>query len=298
MMRGVTLALLGALLASPALAAPREARVPGGIAVLELPANAPAGTTATFAGKPVFIERGDDGRRRLVVGIPLTQAPGEARVELVDGNAQAPLAVLAFTVVAKAYPEQRITLPPDDKHVHPGPEELARYEREAKEQQAVYRRFEGGAAPWPRFRQPTAGEPNPSFGRKRFFNGEERQPHLGMDIAAPEGQAVVAPADGVVVQTGDYFFNGRTVMIDHGQGLVSMLCHLSDISVAAGTRVAAGDRIGRVGHTGRATGPHLHWTVSLNDARIDPLLVLPDMAVATPPAPSAPAGAPAAARPR
>ncbi|HEX4870197.1 MAG TPA: peptidoglycan DD-metalloendopeptidase family protein [Moraxellaceae bacterium] len=292
-MRRMTLVLLGALLATPALAAPREARVPGGIAVLELPATVPAGATATFAGKPVFIERDGDGRRRLVVGIPLTQAPGEARVELVDGNGPAPLPALAFSVVAKAYPEQHITLPTGDKHVHPGPEELARYEREAKEQQAVYRRFEGGAAPWPRFRQPTAGAPNPSFGRKRFFNGEERQPHLGMDIAAPEGQAVVAPADGVVVQTGDYFFNGRTVMIDHGQGLVSMLCHLSEISVAAGTRVAAGDRIGRVGRTGRATGPHLHWTVSLNDARIDPLLVLPDAAL-----PPVPGAGPDAARPR
>lgn len=268
--------LPGLLLLPPAAAtaAPQDNRVPGGIAVLPLPAGLPALLSARLDGKPVYIEQDRDGRR-LVVGIPLAAAPGELQVALLDTAAGKALPPLAFTVAAKAYPEQHITLPPDDKHVHPGPEELARYAREAKEQQEVYRRFEGGPAAWPAFRLPTAGEPNPSFGRKRFFNGEERQPHLGMDIAAPEGQAVVAPADGVVVQVGDYFFNGRTVMIDHGQGLVSMLCHLSRIDVAPGRHLHAGDTIGRVGHTGRATGPHLHWTVSLNDARIDPLLVLP-----------------------
>lgn len=296
-MTAISLRLLIPLLlaaAAPALAAPREARVPGGIAVLELPAHLPAGVTARFDDKPVFIERDADGRRFAVVGIPLATAPGDASVGLADAATGQVLPSLAFVVTAKAYPEQHITLPPDDKHVHPGPEELARYAREAKEQQEVYRRFSGDAAPWPDFRLPTAGEPNPSFGRKRFFNGEERQAHLGMDIAAPEGQDAVAPADGVVVQTGEYFFNGRTVMIDHGQGLVSMLCHLSEIVVMPGDRLRAGDLIGRVGHTGRATGPHLHWTVSLNDARIDPLLLLPPPTASPAPAPVSPA---AAARP-
>lgn len=286
-MRRKLLGWLAAVVTPVALGAPQEARVPGGIAVLDVPAALPATLAARFDGKPVFIEQGADGKRRLVIGIPLAQAPGEATVTLADtARDNLPLPALAFAVTAKAYPEQRITLPPGDHHVHPDAGELARYAREAKEQQEVYRRFTGTPAPWPSFRLPTAGESNPSFGRKRFFNGEERQPHLGMDIAAPEGQDVVAPADGVVVQTGDYFFNGRTVMIDHGQGLVSMLCHLSAISALTGTRVAAGDRVGRVGHTGRATGPHLHWTVSLNDTRIDPLLVLP------PPAPVAPPAAP------
>lgn len=270
------LTLLASLLfAATSVAAPQESRVPGGIAVLPLPATLPADIEARFGGRPVFIERADDGARRLVVGIPLALAPGEALIQLRDLQTQQELGPLPFTLVAKAYPEQRINLPANSKHVHPGPEELARYEREAKEQQAIYKLFSGRTGAWPAFVPPTAGKPTASFGRKRFFNGEERQPHLGMDIAAPEGQVVVAPAAGVVAQTGDYFFNGRTVLIDHGQGLVSMLCHLSEIRVAAGARLRAGDAIGRVGKTGRATGPHLHWTVSLNDARIDPLLVLP-----------------------
>jgi murein DD-endopeptidase MepM/ murein hydrolase activator NlpD len=109
---------------------------------------------------------------------------------------------------------------------------------------------------------------------RRFFNGEPRNPHAGVDIAIAEGTPAWAPADGTVVQTGDYFFNGRTVMIDHGNGVISMLCHLSRIEVKAGDRVRQGQTIGRVGKTGRATGPHLHWTVSINNARVDPLLLL------------------------
>ncbi len=273
-MRSLLLSAL--LLASLATAAPQEARVPGGIAVLPLAGALRTEVQALYQGQPVFIEEDGEGARRLVVGIPLGAAPGNAAVLLVNARTGESLDVVTFTVYAKQYPEQRITLPPGSKHVNPGAAELARYAREAAEQGAAYRIFSESGRRWPGFILPTAGQANPSFGRKRFFNGEPRAPHLGMDIAAPEGQPVLAPAEGVVVQTGDYFFNGRTVMIDHGQGLISMLCHLREIGVKAGDRLKQGDTIGLVGQTGRATGPHLHWTVSLNDARIDPLLVLPD----------------------
>lgn len=276
------LGLLALVTASLAGALPQEARVPGGIALLPLPATLPAGVEARFGEAPVFIAQGGDGRRVAVVGLPLAAVPGEAVLELRAPGAAAPLETLRFAIAAKDYPVQHITLPADSRHVHPGPEELARYAREAREQQAAYRVFSPASATWPDFVQPTAGLTNPSFGRKRFFNGEERQAHLGMDIAAPEGQPVVSPAAGRVLLTGDYFFNGRTVLVDHGQGLVSMLCHLSEIHVIAGDRLRAGDPVGRVGKTGRATGPHLHWTVSLNDVRIDPLLVLPPPAAAAP----------------
>ena len=265
--------LLGIALNITAWAAPHESRVPGGIAILPLPASLPANINASYDGHAVLVEKAADGSRRLIVGIPLAAAPGEAAVQLNSGKKNE---TLSFIITEKKYPEQHITLPPgNEKHVHPGPEELARYAREAREQQVIYKTFTGNEAGWPGFIMPTKGESSSTFGRKRFFNGEARAPHLGMDIPAPEGQAVWAPAAGIVVQTGDYFFNGRTVMIDHGQGLVSMLCHLSTIKAKAGDVVKAGDIIGLVGQTGRATGPHLHWTVSLNDARIDPLLVLP-----------------------
>lgn len=251
--------------------APQQALVPGGIAILPLPADLPAAVTASFNEYPVLIDTLPGGERRLIIGIPLGTEPGAASVTISSSKGSQ---AFSFTIGSKHYTEQHITLPPNDKHVNPGPEELARYAREAKEQQVAYKTFSENGAGWPEFIMPTKGQTSGTFGLKRFFNGEARAPHLGMDIPAPEGQSIWAPADGVVVQTGDYFFNGRTVMIDHGHGLISMLCHMRKVKVKTGARVKQGDLIGLVGHTGRATGPHLHWTVSLNNARIDPLLVV------------------------
>lgn len=261
-----------ALLVAVAVASPQQALVPGGIAILVLPANLPANATAKFSEFPVFIDTSATGERRLIIGIPLNTEAGIASATISSSQGTQKL---DFTVVSKTYPEQHITLPAGDKHINPGPEELARYAREAKEQQAIYSIFSNNGTGWPDFVMPTQGNLTETFGLKRFFNGEARAAHLGMDIPAAEGQPVMAPANGVVVQTGDYFFNGKTVMIDHGHGLISMLCHLSNITASVGTTLKQGDIIGLVGHTGRATGPHLHWTVSLNNARIDPLLVLP-----------------------
>ena len=121
---------------------------------------------------------------------------------------------------------------------------------------------------------PTTGPYSSAFGLKRFFNGQARNPHSGIDIAAPEGKDIVAPAGGTVVLTGDFFFNGNSVFIDHGQGLISMMCHMSRVDVKEGDVIKQGDLLGAVGKTGRATGPHLHWTVSLNNARVNPKLLL------------------------
>ncbi|MCO1691316.1 M23 family metallopeptidase, partial [Pseudomonas aeruginosa] len=147
-------------------------------------------------------------------------------------------------------------------------------ERELAEQTAAYRRFSPGLPSNLMLDKPVDGPLSSPFGLRRFFNGEERNPHSGLDFAVPAGTPIKAPAAGKVILIGDYFFNGKTVFVDHGQGFISMFCHLSKIDVKLGQQVPRGGVLGKVGATGRATGPHMHWNVSLNDARVDPAIFI------------------------
>jgi len=180
----------------------------------------------------------------------------------------------SFTVHAKEYAAQHITLK-NKRMVEPTAEDLARINREQEIIRNAFATWTDEPVSTLTFRAPARGRISSVFGLRRFFNDEPRQPHSGIDIAAPLGAPVVAPFAGTVIEIGEYFFNGKTVFIDHGQGLVSMFNHLSRILVTRGTRVRQGQKIGEVGKTGRVTGPHLHWTVSLNDSRVDPTLFLP-----------------------
>jgi murein DD-endopeptidase MepM/ murein hydrolase activator NlpD len=260
---------------------PQEERVQGGIALVPLPADAPADVQVWSGPHRVWVLPEDGGMRLAIVGIPLgARDKIELRLRSDGSDSTLPVAL-----TPKTYKEQHLTV--SQEFVTPDTSQLDRYKREAAEQAAVYLAFHPTAKGWPQFRLPVDGTINPtSFGSQRFFNNEPRAPHSGMDIGAPEGANVWAPADGVVARTGAYFFNGNTVMIDHGNGLVSMLCHLSKIIATPGQHVKAGDIVGLVGHTGRVTAPHLHWGVSLNDARVNPALVLPESLRATAPATS------------
>jgi murein DD-endopeptidase MepM/ murein hydrolase activator NlpD len=177
-------------------------------------------------------------------------------------------------VTDKAYEEQHITIE-DKRKVNPEPRDQQRITREQKLINAALEHWSDQDNVVVEFHKPVTGPTSSPFGLRRFFNEQARNPHSGLDIAAAAGTPVQAPAPGTVIETGDFFFNGNTVLIDHGQGLVTMYCHLSAIDVKRGDRLRTGDRIGKVGMTGRVTGPHLHWGVSLNDARVDPLLFLP-----------------------
>lgn len=248
-----------------------DARVPGGVAVLSLGDGA-AAPQVTYLDRPVLVVREAGKQWIAVVGIPLTVKPGQEQVQVKDGGGTRQM---AFTVGAKDYVAQHITLK-NRRQVDPNPDDLKRIERELAEQVEAYRGFRAGVTPSNLIldRPVDGGRLSSPFGLRRFFNGQERNPHSGLDFAVPAGTPIKAPAAGVVVLVGDYFFNGKTVFLDHGQGFVSMFCHMSAISVKVGDEVPRGGVVGKVGATGRATGPHLHWNVSLNDARIDPAIFI------------------------
>ena len=261
--------LLISVLPAWALALPRAEPVPGGVAVIPLGEAAQA-PRAHYGGKRVLVTR-DEGQWYAIVGLPLETAPGshELEVERGDGGHER----IRFGVVDKAYETQRLVIK-DQRKVEPNAEDMKRIRAESIRIKKALRQFSEQAEVTADFIWPADGPTSSPFGLRRFFNDQPRNPHSGLDIAAPEGAEIRAPAPGLVVDTGDFFFNGNTVFVDHGQGLVTLYCHMSRIDVQPGDRVAAGDRLGAVGKTGRVTGAHLHWGVSLNDARVDPLLFL------------------------
>jgi murein DD-endopeptidase MepM/ murein hydrolase activator NlpD len=240
--------------------------VPGGVAVIDLgPAAQPP--KATWQGKPVLVVKDQDARWLAIVGIPLTIKPGTAQ-QVSSGGRNLP-----FVVSDKKYPEQRITLK-NQRQVNPDPDDLKRIEQELDVQVRAYRTFSPVTPSNLLLDKPVDGPLSSKFGVRRFFNGEERNPHAGLDFAVPAGTPIKSPAAGKVILIGNYFFNGNTVFVDHGQGFISMFCHMSKIDVKVGDAVPRGGVVGRVGSTGRATGPHMHWNVSLNDARVDPAIFI------------------------
>jgi murein DD-endopeptidase MepM/ murein hydrolase activator NlpD len=251
----------------PAL--PRLAAVPGGVARVNLGA-AEAPPRVTVDGRRALVVRTGPGWSALV-GIDLQAPPGSTvPVQVTDAAGSRELAV---RVQPKQYATQQLTVAP--KHVQLSPEDLARFERERAHLKQVLQHWSEAPPATLRLRTPAPGRRSSSFGLRRVFNGEARNPHNGMDIATPTGTPVVAAAGGAVLDTGDYFFNGRTVIVDHGQGLLTLYCHLDGIGAASGARLAAGAPIGTVGATGRVTGPHLHFSVYLNATAVDPALFLP-----------------------
>jgi len=259
--------------------------VPGGIAVVHLPADAnPA--SVRYDQRRVLIARREN-ETYAIVGLALGVQPGAHYLEARTLEDK-PLR-LAFEVRDKTYETQRITIK-DKRKVNPEKRDLERIRREQKQIGAALSHWSDGTEVTLDFLKPVNGPLSSPFGLRRYFNGQPRKPHSGLDIAAAEGAPISAPAPGTVIDTGEFFFNGNTVFIDHGQGLITMYCHMSRIDVKPGQRVAAGEVIGAVGMTGRVTGPHLHWGVSLNNARVDPLLFLGEEPRAE--APDTPAPAP------
>ena len=257
-------------LTSAANAIPEHAPRPGGTAVIAVAAvNSDAAPIVMFDDKRVLVLRRED-EWIAVIGIPLTQSigPAKAIVRIVDQESS----TITFEVKPYAYREQHLTVA--KAYVDLTEEQLHRAGRERKI-------IDGALTNWRdvdlsdlSLLEPVAGRRSSSFGLRRFFNEQPRSPHKGMDVAADLGTPVIAPGDGTVTATGNYFFNGNTVIIDHGQGFVTMYCHLDEIGVEEGQHLTTGMPIGKVGATGRVTGPHLHFGTYLNGTAVDPALLL------------------------
>jgi len=250
---------------------PRHHPVPGGVAVIELPESEQRPEVRYRDRSALVVSR--DGRYRAVLGIPLSASTGEHEYQLrVDeGDWQEK----TFQVSDKQYAESRITID-DESMVTPGEEALERIKQERPRiRQALAQHTDSEDVPLS-FILPIEDVETSPFGRQRFINDQPRNPHSGIDIRGATGTPIVAPAAGTVVETGDYYFNGKTVFLDHGQGLVSMFCHMDEIDVSVGDELKPGDLVGKAGMTGRVTGPHLHWSVSLGNAMVNPRYFLED----------------------
>ncbi|MEC8072589.1 MAG: M23 family metallopeptidase [Pseudomonadota bacterium] len=257
-------------LALPATTAFADATsVPGGVYAWSVPAGA---SDIRFQNNPVFVV----GQTALV-GIPIRQALGPAQITFVYGGQDQ---THTFEIVDKRYTEQRITLQ-NKEMVSPNPKQLERIRAESKRQRAIYATVSAPMDLSTGFSMPLEGITTSLYGHRRFFNDQPRSPHSGLDIAAPTGTPIVAPAQARVALVDDLYYNGKSVFLDHGQGLITMYCHLSEQTVSTGELVQQDQVIGLVGATGRVTGPHLHWSVSLNGYRIDPLAFREALAIAT-----------------
>ena len=256
-------ALLASLLSMQAIA--QDSAWPGGVARIDLGPAEGAAPVVHYGERRVLVTE-VDGQWQAVVGVHLDAPLGSASIELADGSKH------DFSIEAHAYREQHLEVAPG--YVSLSEENLARVGAERKIIDAALNNWEDIAIDGVSMKKPVDGPHSSSFGSRRFFNGEPRSPHSGMDIAAVTGTPILAPLPGVVTATGDYYFNGNTVIVDHGQGLVTMYCHLSKIDVEIGQQVELDDQLGLVGATGRVTGAHLHFGSYLNGNAVDPVLLL------------------------
>ena len=237
--------------------------VPGGVVAIPVANDT---VEVHFAGRPSLVYR-----NHAIVGLPLDLPLGRHSVTVTTARGGSYKA--EFDVVHKDYPEQHLTIE-NRRLVNPEPMDLERIRKESARMREAYASTTKGRGDLHPFVQPVDGIISSAFGRRRVLNGQPRNAHTGLDVAADRGTPIRSPAPGTVVVTGEFFFNGNTVLVDHGDGLVTMFCHMQEIRVGEGEAVARGDVLGLVGSTGRSTGPHLHWTVSLQRAKVDPLALI------------------------
>ena len=269
------------LLATPAspadpiaIAANARSMQPGELVVLTMTVPEAAGGVRLHAfGREIPVYRVDPTTWRALIGIDLGVRPGTypASVEARSGQGQL-RATYPMKVLPRRFPVRSLKV--DPSLVNPPTEMEARIVREAAELAQLWRDSSAERLWSGPFVPPVPSTVASHFGARSIFNGQARSPHSGADFPSPTGAPIAAPNAGRVVLARDLYFSGNTVILDHGLGLFSLLAHLSVIGVHEGDTVVTGQEIGKVGATGRVTGPHLHWGVRLGGARVDPIAVL------------------------
>lgn len=245
----------------------------GQVLLIQVPAGSHvAGVTGRFLGRTIPFFTAPGGRSGMVaglLGIDMQDRPGmhELMVEVRERDTTRHLSY-SVLVLKEKYPVQHLTLP--SEKVDLDEENLVRVKTEQEQVKSILQGMSRERMWDGPFVEPVQGETAGAFGRTRVINGQARSPHNGEDITAPLGTPVVAMNDGIARLTVDHFFSGKGVFVDHGLGLYSMYFHLSEVLVQDGELVKQGQAIGKVGATGRATGPHLHLGVRLNGARVNP----------------------------
>jgi len=249
---------------------PIASPVPGGVAIIELESDFDNKSKVYFWKKRVLTRKVNNSWEALV-GLPLKIKPGVHKIKIVnDGKNK----FIEFSVHNKDYETRHITIK-NKRMVSPTKKDIERHYKEKPLIVAALKTWTDNSDIQTNFIHPVEGRFSSIFGLKRIYNNQKRiRRHTGLDIAAPTGTEIKSPAKGKVIRTGSYFFTGNTVFIDHGQGLISMYCHLDKTVVKAGQVLTQGQNIGTVGMTGRVSGPHLHWVVSLNNTKVDPKLFI------------------------
>jgi murein DD-endopeptidase MepM/ murein hydrolase activator NlpD len=252
---------------------PRAVR-PGDVVVLTVSAAHDISAVRVEAFGREFTGFAVDPRTwRVLVGIDLETAPRTYSLA-VEATEPSQVARIAHRLVVtpRQFRTRRLTV--DEAFVNPPPEAQDRIARETAELNDLWAHSSTSKLWTSPFVRPVPDPANSAFGTRSILNGQPRSPHSGADFNSATGTPIKSPSGGRVVLAGDRYYTGNTVMIDHGLGLFSLFAHLSEIQVKLGDTVNAGDIVGKVGATGRVTGPHLHWSVRLNGARVDPLSLL------------------------
>jgi murein DD-endopeptidase MepM/ murein hydrolase activator NlpD len=259
--------------ADDALQVTHHARAVAPGEVVALSVDAPAAVTAVsslWRERPLDFVRVGAGRWHALIGLDVEEKPGPRRLTLTARRAGAADLTQPYTLTVEPKTWRTRNLKVAARFVNPPASALPRIEKETALLNALFR----GARPerlWDGpFAIPVEGVAVSGFGVRSVFNGQPRAPHNGADFAAGTGTPIHAPAAGVVAYAREFYYSGNTVILDHGFGLYSTMAHLSAFDVKEGARVTRGQLIGKVGATGRVTGPHLHWAVRLSGARVDP----------------------------